>query len=59
MNKPPLGSGARFQNLVNGLSQKKGVTDPKALAATIGAAKYGRKKMTAMAKAGRRVGSDD
>lgn len=52
--KPPLGSGARFHNLVTQLSGRKGVTDPKALAATIGAAKYGRAKMTAMAQKGRR-----
>lgn len=39
--KPALGSGQRFENLTNKLSQKKGVTDPAALAAFIGRKKYG------------------
>lgn len=47
--KPPLGSGARFKNLVGQLSGRKGVYDPKGLAAFIGAKKYGASKMSSMA----------
>lgn len=53
-NPPKLGSGERFHALENQLSHKKGVTDPKALAAAIGRKKYGAKKMASMASAGRR-----
>jgi hypothetical protein len=51
--KPPLGTGERFRRLVKKL-KKRGARSPKALAAWIGARKYGRKKMTAMAVAGRK-----
>ncbi len=54
MAKAKLGSGARFKSLVKKLKGKKGVTDPEGLAAYIGAKKFGRKKMTKMASAGRR-----
>ena len=51
--KAKLGSGARFKALTNKL-QKKGIRNPKALAAYIGRKKYGNKKMAKMAAAGRR-----
>jgi hypothetical protein len=47
--KPKLGSGKRFKALTKKLSGKKGVTDPKALAASIGRKKYGKKLMAEMA----------
>jgi hypothetical protein len=50
--KPKLGSGKRFKQLANKLA-KKGIEDPNALAAHIGAEKYGQKKMTKMAQAGK------
>ena len=51
--KPKLGTGKRFKDLASKL-KKKGAKDPKALAAYIGRKKYGPKKMTAMAKKGRK-----
>ena len=51
--KPKLGSGARFKALTAQL-KKRGAKNPKALAASIGRKKYGPKKMTAMAKKGRK-----
>lgn len=54
MMKPKLGSGARFEALTNKLSKEKGVTDPKGLAYSIGAKKYGAKKMAQMSVAGRK-----
>ena len=53
MAKPKLGSGARFAALEKTLAARPGVTNPGALAASIGRAKYGAKKMGAMARAGR------
>jgi hypothetical protein len=53
MAKPKLGSGARFSALTQQLAAK-GVRDPKALAAVIGAKKYGRKRMQKMAAAGKK-----
>jgi len=50
--KPKLGSGKRFSAL-KGALKKKGASDPGALAAWIGAKKYGSKKMHKMAGAGR------
>ena len=47
--KPKLGSGARFKALPTKL-KKRGAKNPKALAASIGRKKYGKKKMAAMAK---------
>jgi hypothetical protein len=52
--KPKLGSGGRFKALKAKLAKKKGVTNPGALAAWIGARKYSRKKMTAWAAKGRK-----
>lgn len=51
-SKPPLGSGGRFAELVGKLS-KRGVKDPKALAATIGRKKYGKKKFQKLAEQGK------
>lgn len=52
--KPPLGTGARFAALKNKLGAQPGVTDPAALAANIGAKKFGQKKMTSMAVKGKK-----
>ena len=54
MPKPPLGSGDRFAALKAQLSKKPGVNNPGALAAAIGAKKYSRPTMQAMAQAGRK-----
>ncbi len=53
-SKAPLGSGARFDALARSLAEKKGVKDPKALAAAIGRKKYGPKKMASLASAGKK-----
>lgn len=53
-NPPKLGSGERFQKLKSALAKKKGISNPGALAATIGRKKYGSKKMAAMSAAGRK-----
>lgn len=50
--KAKLGSGARFKALVEKLKGK--VTNPKAVAASIGIKKYGQKNMTKMAVAGKK-----
>lgn len=52
--KAPLGTGARFASLKKKLSGQKGVTDPAALAASIGRKKYGAKKMAALAAKGKK-----
>ncbi len=57
MAKPKLGGGGRFAALKSKLSKEKGVTDPAALAASIGAKKYGRGPMQKMAAAGRKRAS--
>jgi hypothetical protein len=49
-----LGTGERFKALRNKLAGRKGVRDPKALAAAIGRKKFGKKKMAKMAAAGRK-----
>lgn len=54
VNPAPLGSGERFAALKSQLSGKKGVYDPKGLAAFIGKRKYGAKKMAALSSAGRK-----
>ncbi len=46
----PVGAGGRFAALSQNLAGKKGVTDPKALAAAIGRRKYGNSKFAAMSK---------
>lgn len=48
-----LGGGGRFQKLEGELAKKPGVTDPGALAASIGRKTYGAPKMAKMAAAGR------
>lgn len=63
MAKAKLGSGARFKALSSkveeayekkGMSPKKAAQVGNAVAAKAGAAKYGQKKMTAMAKKGKK-----
>jgi hypothetical protein len=56
MAKAKLGSGGRFKALKKELAGKKGVTDPGALAASIGMKKYGKAKMQKMAAAGKKKG---
>ncbi len=51
-NKPKLGSGKRFKQLTSQLS-KRGVKNPKALAAYIGRKKYGKKKFQQLAAKGK------
>ncbi len=54
MAKPKLGSGERFQTLKNALSKRSGVTNPGALAASIGRKKYGTGKMAELSANGRK-----
>lgn len=50
-----LGGGGRFARLESKLSKKKdGVSNPAAVAASIGRAKYGAKKMASMSAKGRK-----
>jgi hypothetical protein len=51
---PKLGSGGRFAALSAKLSHEPGVTNPAALAASIGRKKYGAKKMAKLSAGGRR-----
>lgn len=51
---PKLGSGKRFQNLKVKLGHKKGITNPGALAASIGRKKYGAKKFASLAAHGKK-----
>jgi hypothetical protein len=53
MAKAKLGSGKRFKKLTKELAGK-GVRSPAGLAAYIGRKKYGKKKMSDMAAAGRK-----
>jgi hypothetical protein len=48
-----LGEGGRFRAMVAKL-KKRGVKDPKALAAFVGRKKYGKERFQKMAAAGRR-----
>jgi hypothetical protein len=52
--KAKLGSGKRFKALEKSLAHRKGVTNPRALAAAIGRNKYGAKKMASMSAKGRK-----
>jgi len=52
-NKPKLGSGKRFKQLSAKL-KKRGVKNPKALAAYIGRKKYGKKKFQKLAAKGKK-----
>jgi hypothetical protein len=54
-SKAPLGQGGRFAALKQKLASEPGVTDPGALAATIGRRKYGKKRMANMAEHGRKA----
>lgn len=49
-----LGGGGRFAALKEKLADRKGVSNPGALAAYIGAQKYGKAKMSKMAARGRK-----
>ncbi len=51
--KAPLGEGGRFAALKSKLSKQPGITNPGALAASIGRKKYGAKRMNKMAAAGK------
>ena len=51
--KQPLGSGARFA-AVKESARAGGAKNPAAVAASVGIKKYGQKKMTRMAVAGRK-----
>lgn len=50
----PLGSGERFKALSSAIAKRKGVKNPKAIAAAIGRKKYGRKRFSQLSAAGRR-----
>lgn len=50
--KPALGSGERFDNLMNA-AKKKGAKNPAGLAAAIGRKKYGKKKFQSLAAKGK------
>jgi len=52
MAKPKLGSGGRFKALVGKLQGK--VSNPAAVAASIGRKKYGKKKFQGLAAKGRK-----
>lgn len=52
-SKAKLGSGGRFAALKSKLSKQKGITNPGALAASIGRKKYGAKKMASLAAKGK------
>lgn len=53
MSKPK--SGERFAKLKASLSKEKGVTDPAALAATIGRKKLGQAEMTRLSEKGKKA----
>jgi hypothetical protein len=48
-----LGSGKRFASLAKSLGSKPGITDPAALAASIGRKKYGAKRFNKLAAKGK------
>ena len=54
MAKPKLGSGARFKALKAKLSARGGVSNPGALAASIGRKKYGKAAFQKLSTSGRR-----
>ncbi len=54
MAKPKLGSGKRFAALKSKLSHRPGVTNPGALAASIGRKKFGRKRFAKLSAQGRK-----
>jgi histidyl-tRNA synthetase len=53
MDKMRIGGGGRYEKLISSL-EKKGVREPKALAAWIGRSKLGKKKFQSLAAKGRR-----
>jgi hypothetical protein len=53
MEKPKLGSGARFKSLTKKLA-KQGARNPGALAAYIGRKKYGKKKFQGLSLMGKK-----
>jgi len=53
MDKMKLGGGGLYGKLISSL-EKKGVREPKALAAAIGMKKYGKKRFLSLAAKGRR-----
>jgi len=53
MDKMRLGGGGRYEKLVSSL-EKKGVREPKALAASIGRKKLSKEKFQSLAAKGRR-----
>ena len=53
MDKMKLGGGGRYEKLIGEL-EKKGVREPRALAAAIGRKKYGKAKFQSLAAKGRR-----
>jgi hypothetical protein len=55
MAKAKLGSGARFKAVAKSAA-KSGARNPEAIAAAAGIKKYGVKKMSKMAQAGRKKG---
>ena len=54
MTKPRLGSGARFAALTRKIAARGGVSNPAAVAASIGRKKYGARKMARMSAAGKK-----
>ena len=54
VNPSDLGKGTRFAKCVQAVTARGGAYDPKAVCAKAGQKKYGKKKMAAMAKAGRK-----
>lgn len=54
MAKAKLGSGKRFASLKSKLAKEPGVTNPGALAASIGRKKYGGAKMAKLAARGKK-----
>lgn len=53
MAQPKLGSGERFKALESKLDNRKGVTNPAALAAYIGRKKYGAKRFAKLSAQGK------
>ncbi len=52
--KPKLGSGKRFEKLEKSIAKKGNVSDPEAVAASIGRKKYGNEKMAKLSAKGRK-----
>lgn len=54
LNPAALGSGGRFAKCVQSVESRGGAVDARAVCASAGRKKYGKKKFQAMAKAGRK-----